>query len=114
VRPRTFNSDLLPGRMMLFVQDIEPESGRWKNLLIHDLREPRQPKLILAKSGELIVDRKQSRVRLELGPGNQHTFATVKPGEYDRLDFARMGFDLPVDEFFPDRKGCCCRRAIAR
>jgi LPS export ABC transporter permease LptF/LPS export ABC transporter permease LptG len=104
VRPRTFSGDLLPGQMMLYVQDIDPGTERWKNLLIHDLREPRQPKLILARSGELIIDRAQGRVRLELGAGSQHTFTTAAPGEYDRLDFAHMGFDLPVDEFLPDRR----------
>jgi LPS export ABC transporter permease LptF/LPS export ABC transporter permease LptG len=104
VRPRTFSEDLLPGQMMLYVQDVEPGTERWKNLLIHDLRDPRQPKLILARTGELIIDRRQSRVRLELGPGNQHTFTTARPSEYERLDFAQMGFDLPVDEFFPDKK----------
>src|SRR5512142_2675332 len=66
VRPRTFNSDLLPGQRMLFVQDIDAETNLWKNLLIHDLSDAHQPKLILARSGELIVDRRQSRVRLQL------------------------------------------------
>ncbi len=104
VRPRTFTDDLLPGRMMLYVQDVEAESGKWKNLLIHDLREPGRPKLILARGGELIVDRALSSVRLELGPGNEHTFVTARPREYERLDFASMSFPLPVDEFFPDKK----------
>ena len=104
VRPRTFTEELLPGRMMLYVQDVEPETELWKNLLIHDLRDPRQPKLILARTGELIVDRSQSRVRLQLGPAASTRSRPPKPREYDRLDFAQMGFDLPVDEFFPDKK----------
>jgi LPS export ABC transporter permease LptF/LPS export ABC transporter permease LptG len=104
VSPRTFTDELLPGRMMLYVQDVEPDTGIWKNLLIHDLRDPARPKLILARSGELIVDRSLGSVRLQLGPGNQHTFATARPREYDRLEFAEMGIGLPVDEFFPEKK----------
>jgi LPS export ABC transporter permease LptG/LPS export ABC transporter permease LptF len=104
VSPRTFTDELLPGRMMLYVQDVEPDTGIWKNLLIHDLRDTARPKLILARSGELIVDRNLGSVRLQLGPGNQHTFATATPREYDRLEFAEMGFSLPVDEFFPEKK----------
>jgi LPS export ABC transporter permease LptF/LPS export ABC transporter permease LptG len=104
VSPRTFTDELLPGRMMLYVQDVEPDTGIWKNLLIHDVREPARPKLILARSGELIVDRNLGSVRLQLGAGTQHTFATVAPRDYDRLQFAQMGFSLPVDEFFPEKK----------
>ncbi len=104
VSPRAFTDELLPGRMMLYVQDVEPDTGVWKNLLIHDTRDPAHPKLILARSGELIVDRGLGSVRLQLGPGTQHTFTVGNPREYDRLEFAEMGFALPVDEFFPEKK----------
>ena len=104
VKARTFTDSLLPGRMMLYVQDIEPDTGRWRNLLIHDTRDLREPKLILAKTGELVVDRDRQIVRIELGPGSQHSFFPSDPREYNRTAFASMGWDLPVDEFFPDRK----------
>jgi len=104
VKARTFTDSLLPGQMMLYVQDIEPDSGRWKNLLIHDTRDLREPKLILAKTGELVVDRDRQIVRIELGPGSEHSFFPSDPREYTRTAFGSMGWDLPVDEFFPDRK----------
>ncbi len=104
VKARTFTDSLLPGRMMLFVQDIEPDTGLWKNLLIHDTRDLREPKLILSKTGELVVDRDRQIVRIELGPGSQHSFFPNDPREYNRTAFGSMGWDLPVDEFFPDRK----------
>jgi len=105
VRARTFTDTLLPGRMMLYVQDIEPDTGIWKNLLIHDTSDVREPKLILARTGELVVDRAHQIVRLELGPGSQHVFHPENPREYDRMDIGTsMGWDLPVDEFFPDRR----------
>ena len=104
VQPRTFNTDLLPGQTTLYVQDIEPETGRWKNLLIHDIRDVREPRLILARTGELLVDRDRQTVRLVLGPGSEHTFSARDPLQYSRTTFGRMDWDLPVDEFFPDRK----------
>ncbi len=103
VKPRTFTDNLLPGQMMLYVQDIEPDTGRWRNLLIHDTRDVREQKLILARTGELVVDRDRQSVRIELGPGNQHTFFPSEPLEYNRTAFGSMGWDLPVDEFFPNR-----------
>jgi LPS export ABC transporter permease LptF/LPS export ABC transporter permease LptG len=102
VKPRTFTDNLLPGRMMLYVQDIEPGTGRWKNLLIHDTREGNEPKLILARTGELVVDKDKHVVRVELGPGSQDSFG-ANPSDYNRTSFQSMGWDLPVDEFFPDR-----------
>jgi LPS export ABC transporter permease LptF/LPS export ABC transporter permease LptG len=104
VRARTFTDSLLPGRMMLYVQDIDPQTGLWENLLVHDTRDPREPKLILARTGELVIDREKSTVRLELGPGSQHAFRTADPRQYEKTQFASMGWDLPVDEFFPDKR----------
>ncbi len=110
VQPRTFNSDLLPKRMMLYVQDVEAETGLWKNLLIHDLREPGRPKLILARSGELLLDRAQGSVQLRLGSGNEHTFVSSDPRVYDLVSFASMTLPLPVSDFFPDRKAVLLRK----
>lgn len=104
VKPRTFTDKLLPERMMLYVSDIEPGSGLWKNLLIHDTRDLGESKLILARSGELVVDKERQLVRVELGPGSQHSFFGADPRAYSRTSFRSMGWDLPVDEFFPERR----------
>jgi lipopolysaccharide export system permease protein len=63
VKPRTFNVDLLPGQMVLYVQDVDPPTGQWRNLLIHDTRDVRETKLILARTGQLVVDREKQVVR---------------------------------------------------
>jgi LPS export ABC transporter permease LptF/LPS export ABC transporter permease LptG len=103
VKPRTFTDDLLPGRMMLYVSDIAADTGQWKNLLIYDTQEPREPKLILAKTGELVIDKARQNVRVVLGPGSQHSFFPVDPTAYNRTVFSDMGWNLPFDEFFPKR-----------
>ena len=53
-----------------------------------------EPKLILARTGELVVDRARQIVRVELGPGSQHTFFPADPREYNRTGFSSMGWDL--------------------
>jgi len=103
VKPRNFSEKVLPDRMMLFVQDIEPTNGRWKNLLIYDTRDIAKTELILARTGELLVDRERQIVRVELGPGEKHTFFGADPKGYEYSRFGHMGWDLPVDEFFPDK-----------
>ena len=101
--------------MMLYVQDIEPDTGRWKNLLIHDTRDVREPKLILARTGELVVDRERQIVRVELGPGSQHSFFPADPREYNRTDVLLDGLGPPGRaSSSPTARSCCCRRATAR
>ena len=101
VKPRTFTADLLPGRMMLYVSDISSGTGTWRNVFIHDNRESREPKVLLAREGRLVIDEPNRNVRLELGEGTVHTFSTDEPRNYRQARFASHGFDLPFDEFFP-------------
>src|SRR5258708_4389730 len=101
VKPRTFTDDLLPGRMMLYVSDISAETGDWKNVFIHDSREPDAPKVILARTGRLVIDKNQRMVTLHLGPGTQHTFPRADPAKYEESQFKFADFPLPYDEFFP-------------
>jgi LPS export ABC transporter permease LptF/LPS export ABC transporter permease LptG len=104
VKARTFSEKVLPNGMMLYVQDIDPATGVWKNVLIYDPHDIAETKLILAKSGELLVDRERLIVRVELGPGSQHSFFGANPRAYSLLRFDKnMGWPLPIDEFFPDR-----------
>ena len=41
MQPRVFNDDLIPGgTMVLYVSDIAAETGQWKDVFIHDTRNP--------------------------------------------------------------------------
>jgi len=101
VKPRTFTDELLPNRLMLYVSDIAAESGLWKNVFIHDNQDPREPKVMLAREGKLVIDKEKGFVRVELGEGTVHTFPVATPTEYSQTRFASYGFNLPFDEFFP-------------
>jgi LPS export ABC transporter permease LptF/LPS export ABC transporter permease LptG len=100
VKPRTFTDELFPGKMMLFVNDIPAETGEWTNVLINDRRTHPKNRLILARSGRLVVDEHRRSVRVELGEGVRHTFDLLKPQDYEQDKFKSFGFDLPFDEFF--------------
>ncbi len=101
VKPRTFTADLLPGRMMLYVSDVASDTGLWKNVFIHDTRDPSEPALILAREGRLVIDQERHTVRVELGEGARHTFPTADPQNYRLGHFKSLGFDLPFEELFP-------------
>jgi lipopolysaccharide export system permease protein len=81
VQPRVFNDDLIPGgTMVLYVSDIAAETGQWKNVFIHDTRKPQQPKVILARSGQLTIDKERKRVGLDLQNGDPPRSALTAGG----------------------------------
>jgi lipopolysaccharide export system permease protein len=101
VKARTFTDELLPGRMMLYVSDIDAQTSDWRNLLVYDNQKPNEPRLILAKRGRLVIQKARQSVRLELADGTEHTFVTISPRDYRQSRFVTLGFDLPFEEFFP-------------
>lgn len=102
VQPRVFNDDLIPGgTMVLYVSDIAAETGQWKDVFIHDTRNPQQPKVILARGGQLTIDRARRRVGLDLQDGVSYTFHVSQPGEIGTDHFQTGYFPFAYEEFFP-------------
>ncbi len=103
VVPRVFNDDLLPGgTMVLYVSDISAaENGLWKSVFIHDTRNPQQPKVILAKSGRLVIDRQRQSVGLDLEHAVWYTFRPSSPHEMDSDRGETVYFPFHYEEFFP-------------
>ncbi len=101
VKPRVFtDEDLVPG-MILYVSDIPAQTGDWNDIFIHDLRVPSHPKVILARSGRLVIDRDRKRVELDLEHGVIHSMEPATPQTYERQVFRRGSFPLPFEHFFP-------------
>lgn len=100
IRPRVFTDDLVPG-MVLYVSDVTAQSGQWRNVLVHDGRVPLNPKLLLASTGRLIIDKDNRKVFLHLDQGVQHTFPAHAPASYEQVRFASAEFELPFEQFFP-------------
>ena len=102
VQPRVFNDDLIPGgTMVLYVSDIAAETGQWKDVFIHDTRNPQQPKVILARGGQLTIDKERKRVGLDLQNGVSYTFQVSQASEIGADHFETGYFPFAYEEFFP-------------
>jgi LPS export ABC transporter permease LptG len=96
-----FTDDLVPG-MVLYVSDIPAHTGEWRNLFVHDARVAGKPRLILARSGQLVIDKARKSVGLELREGIMHSFDPADPGGGYVWESFRSGyFPLPFAELFP-------------
>jgi LPS export ABC transporter permease LptG/LPS export ABC transporter permease LptF len=101
MKPRVFTDDLVPG-MVLYVSDIPAHSGEWRNLFVHDARVAGKPRLILARSGQLVIEKARKSVGLELREGIMHSFDPADPGGGYVWESFRSGyFPLPFAELFP-------------
>jgi len=102
VQPRVFNDDLIPGgTMVLYVSDIAAETGQWKDVFIHDTRNPQQPKVILARGGQLTIDKERKRVGLDLQDGYSYSFQVSQPNQIGADRFQTGYFPFAYEEFFP-------------
>jgi LPS export ABC transporter permease LptG/LPS export ABC transporter permease LptF len=102
VQARVFNDDLIPGgTMVLYVSDIAAETGQWKDVFIHDTRNPQQPKVILARSGQLTIDKERRRVGLDLQHGVSYSFQVSQPTQIGADHFETGYFPFAYEEFFP-------------
>jgi LPS export ABC transporter permease LptG/LPS export ABC transporter permease LptF len=100
IKPRVFTDDVLPN-MMLYVSDIPAETGRWKNVFLHDLREPQNPRVILAAAGEPVIDDDKRQAFLRLEDGVIHVFDKRDPTKYEQQQFGSFESPLDWDELFP-------------
>ncbi len=101
VKPRVFSDDNLVPGMVLYVSDIPAETGQWKDIFIHDVRDPAMPKVILARGGQILVDESEKAVSMHLEDGALYSVKTAEP-ESDRFQrFVSSDFPLPTDAFFP-------------
>lgn len=102
IRPRVFTDDLLPGgQLLMYVTDIPASSGLWKDVFIHDVREPRTPAVILARTGRLVIDERARSVALYLEQGVRYSFDREDATRDRRLAFHDHLVYLPEDAVFP-------------
>lgn len=102
IKPRVFTDDLLPGgQLLMYVTDVPSSTGVWKDVFIHDVREPREPAVLLARSGRLVIDEKARSVALYLENGVRYSFDKSEPTRDKRLDFRSHFLYLPEDAVFP-------------
>ena len=104
IRPRVFTDDLLRDRTMtLYVSDIPSDTGEWKDVFIHDVREPRNPRVILARAGRLVMDEGARSLEMHLEHGVVHACDPGRPEAYDQQRFRTFDLPLPFEDFFPQQ-----------
>ncbi|MBN2371124.1 MAG: LptF/LptG family permease [Vicinamibacteria bacterium] len=104
IKPRIFTDDLLPsGSMMLYATDISSATNEWRDIFIRDQRVPREPKLILARRGRLVIERARKEAWLDLKDGAIYGFSPVEPSVLDSNHFTSRALRLPFNELFPPR-----------
>lgn len=102
IKPRVFADDLLPGsQMVLYVTDIPSTSGVWSDVFIHDAQNPREPAVILARQGQLVIDEQRRSVVMYLKDGSRYTWNPSDPGQARKLSFGEQVVPLPEDAIFP-------------
>jgi LPS export ABC transporter permease LptF/LPS export ABC transporter permease LptG len=101
VKPRVFNDDdLVPG-MVVYVSDIAADSAEWRDVFIHDVRDARNPKVVLARRGELRVDEARKAVSMHLEDGAIYTVKPAEPATDTFQKFVESDLPLPTETFFP-------------
>ena len=104
VKPRVFTDDLLPsGTMVIYISNVVAGTGEWRDLLIRDLREPRKPRLILARRARLEIDRAAEEARLDLADGAVYAFDPTQPQRWEQQSFSSREMLLPFEELFPPK-----------
>ncbi len=101
VKPRVFSEDdLVPG-MVVYVSDIAADTGQWRDVFIHDVREPRHPKVVLARRGQLRVEEARKTVSMHLEDGAIYAVKPEDPATDTFQKFASSDLPLPTETFFP-------------
>jgi LPS export ABC transporter permease LptF/LPS export ABC transporter permease LptG len=101
VKPRVFSDDNLVPGMVLYVSDVPADTGEWRDIFIHDVRDPQTPRVILARTGHILVDETLKAVSMHLEDGAIYSVQPVDP-KTDRFQkFSSSDFPLPTESFFP-------------
>ena len=93
VAPRVFD-ERFP-RMVLYINDIDSASTRWKGVFLAGTDSKDVSRLTLAEEAIVIADRKEGKLELHLRNGSVHEFSPGDPGRYSLSAFGQR--DLPVD-----------------
>jgi LPS export ABC transporter permease LptF/LPS export ABC transporter permease LptG len=97
VAPRVFD-ERFP-RMVLYVNDIDSASTRWKGVFLAGT-DKGISRLTLAEEAIVIPDRNEGKLELHLRNGSVHEFSADDPGHYSLSAFGQR--DLPVEIKSPE------------
>jgi LPS export ABC transporter permease LptG/LPS export ABC transporter permease LptF len=99
VKPRVFFEDF-PNRV-LYVRDTQPGTSGWLDVFLADTSNPDQPTIFTARSGRMVIDRRNRRVDLVLEDGTKHTANLREPAKYEVTRFSEFITGLDPNTVFP-------------
>ena len=99
IKPRVFFEDF--PNLTLFARDVSSAGGGWRDVFIADRRDPKQPQILVARRGQLIIDRARQKVDLVLEHGSQHRVNKDDEAKYEVQSFATQTIGLDPAEVFP-------------
>lgn len=86
IQPRVFYDEF--DDLVLYVDDIDPATGRWEGIFIADSTQPGRNNVIVASSGNLTVDEETSQTWIDLVNARNHI---GRPGNAETYDLVTHG-----------------------
>ncbi len=94
LKARVFNTDF--NDLMIFVNEIIPETHRLRGVLISDAHRADEPATIIAREGYFVSDPKELELTLHLKDGSIHSL-NRKLNAYQKVDFAAYHLNLALE-----------------
>ncbi len=94
LQPRVFNEDVED--LVLYVQDISPDGSEWRGILLANLEDPDEPKVIFARSGQLVSDPDNEQYQVTLSAGSRHVVSPLAPDRYSSTQFDTLTLPVPI------------------
>ncbi len=95
LKPQVFNSGF--GRMVIYVESIDQESGLMKGILLSDERDAGRRTAIFSSAGRIVTNEDARTVYLQMLDGTSISSETEQEG-YDKTDFESLEVNLEIDE----------------
>lgn len=100
VKSGQFYEDI--NQFTLYAQSVDKQNKNWRNVLIHDDRDPAAPLLVLAREGTVNTAIGGASVRLSLSDGVVH-LANRSTADYTLIDFERGDINVGVESSIGSR-----------
>jgi len=81
---------------ILYIQNVEPATGRWSGVFLAHLADPANPRLTLAESAVAVPEPELNRLRLHLSNGSTHSYSLEQADRYSVSTFAESVVTVPL------------------
>jgi LPS export ABC transporter permease LptF/LPS export ABC transporter permease LptG len=98
-KPMEFNESV--PNVVLYIQNIDKDKA-WENVFAFFNKDPRSPRVVMARKGRIHVFPGQKRATLELLDGVLHSGPLAEPEKYSVTSFERFEEEIDVETLFPE------------